>query len=386
MNHAISHHAGEVRSGGIPLFRIAGIRIRLDYSWFLIFLVFFVGLSLGYFPGVAPEASAAGHWTAGALATLLLFASIVIHELAHSWMAVRAGIPVPEIRLFLLGGVSRISQEPTSPQVELRVAIAGPLMSFALALVCAFLAEAGSGAPWMVPAILSYLAWINVALGVFNLLPAYPLDGGRVLRAIVWWKTGALRRATRVASNAGRTFALALMILGGVQILSGVLVGGLWMILIGMFLRTLAKQGYEHVVLRKALTDVDVERVMVPADKLISVPPALCVDELVHDYFLGHGYHAFPVVEDGRVIGLVSSADVRGTSRSEWPGKTVSDVMAPLDEDSRIAPDDSLFEALRRFSNDRRRLLVMKDGELRGLVSSDSICRFVELRSLVQDA
>ncbi len=371
---------------GITLFRIAGIPIRLDYSWFLIFALVFVTVSVGYFPEAEPGASTVSHWVAGFFAAILLFASILAHELAHSWMALRAGIAVPEIRLFLFGGVSRMASEPLTPQIELRVAIVGPLMSFFLALAAWFLMEVTEGGPWLASSIFGYLALINVALGIFNLLPGYPLDGGRVLRAIVWWKTGSLRKATKIASDAGQAFAIALMLLGGLQIFAGNLIGGLWIIFVAILLRTMARRGYEDLVLRRALSDADVSDVMVPRDKLVTVAPDVHLDELVQDYFLGHGYRRFPVTTNGDVLGIVSADDVRSVGASERATTTVRDVMAPADEGRRIAPDDSLLHAMERLSKDRRGLLVMRDAELLGLVSSTNLSRFVELRSLEREA
>lgn len=385
MDHALSQSEARSAARAFTLFRISGIKIRIDRSWFVIFLLVLLSLSLGYFPGLAPEADPATHWSAGLLATLLLFASILLHELAHSWVALHAGIPVPDITLFLFGGVSRIEQEPKTPSVELRVALAGPLMSFALAGGFWLAARAAAGGPWLAHVIFSYLAWINLALGIFNLLPGYPLDGGRVLRSIFWWKTGSLRRATKFTSSAGQVLALALMILGGLQIVGGALIGGLWLILIAIFIRSQARLGYADLLLRNALSDVEVERVMVPRDKLVVVPAHITLRELVDDYFLGRGYRGLPVMEDGHPIGLVSTDDVRRTDKSTWNQKTVADVMSNLEERT-IGPEDSLLEALKRITQSRyRRLLVMRDGEMIGLLSAGGISRFVELRSLLQE-
>lgn len=370
---------------GIPLFHVGGILVRLDYSWIFVFLLVLVTLAVGYFPGVAPQQGAASYWAAGGVAALLFFASILVHELAHSWVAVRNGIPVPDITLFLFGGVSRMGQEARSPGVELRVAIVGPLMSLALALAFGLLSVGLSGLPWMLSAILAYLAWMNLALGVFNLLPGYPLDGGRVLRSLVWWRTGSLRRATRIASNAGQGLAVALMLLGGLQILVGGLIGGLWMILIGMFLRSMAKRGYEDLVLQRVLSAVDVEEVMVPERELVRVGPRMTLRELVDERVLAQGVRGFPVVEDGRTLGTISLDDVRARDRDTWERTEVREALRPLDESTTIAPDATLLEALERLrANGRQRLLVMRDGALVGLISAGRIARFVELRSLVK--
>src|SRR5690606_8379728 len=206
---------------GLAAFRVAGIEVRLDNSWLLIFVLVLWSLSAGYLPRIAPEASAAARWGAGLGAALLFFASLLAHELAHALVARRAGIPVPAITLFLFGGASHMEHDPREPATELRVAAAGPLTSFALAGVFAVAAAAlGGRLPPLPQALLGWLAWINLALGVFNLLPGLPLDGGRILRAAVWWRTGSIERGTRVASRAGRGLGIGVATLGALQLFS----------------------------------------------------------------------------------------------------------------------------------------------------------------------
>ncbi|MHA7839580.1 MAG: site-2 protease family protein, partial [bacterium] len=235
---------------GLSLFRVGGIQLRIDYTWFFIFLLVFFGLATGYFPRFHPEHSTAVHWAASFVTTILLFTSIVLHELSHAWMARSAGIPVPTITLFLFGGVSEMTEEPSEPSTELRIAAVGPLMSFALAGV-AWLAHMAL-TPWaseLVSGIALYLVWMNLALGIFNLLPGLPLDGGRILRALAWKRSGSLQRGTRIAATAGKGIAIGLMILGGLEIFAGALVGGIWLILIGLFLRGTAEAGYQNLVI-----------------------------------------------------------------------------------------------------------------------------------------
>src|SRR5919198_2982046 len=249
--------------GGLRLMHIAGIQITIDPSWFLIFLLIVFSLSAGYFPRAFPGQHVSAYWGAGVLATLLFFASILVHELAHALMAQRAGIHIPEITLFIFGGVARLSEEAEDPKTELTIAIVGPLTSFALALLFWGLNRVLAPAPpSFAHASLTYLAWINMAVGIFNLIPGFPLDGGRVLRAFLWYRSGSLTRATRTASQVGKGFAMILMLLGALQIFTGSLLGGLWLIFIGMFLRGTAEGGYQEVVLRQALADVAVHEVM----------------------------------------------------------------------------------------------------------------------------
>lgn len=250
--------------GGLSLFRVAGIQVRVDPSWLLIFGLILWSLSAGYFPRAYPDSDTAGYWTAGLLSTLLFFASLLVHELSHSIMARRAGLEVPSITLFLFGGASEMTSEPDDPATEFRIAIVGPLASFALAALFWLVGSVvPAGLPALFGAVLEYLAWINLALGVFNLLPGLPLDGGRVVRAIVWWRTGSIETGSRVASRAGQGLGLGLMVLGGLQIFGGALVGGIWLILIGLFVRGLAASSHRGLRVRQALEGLHVADVMV---------------------------------------------------------------------------------------------------------------------------
>lgn len=229
---------------------------------------------------------------------------------------------------------------------------------------------------------LGYLAAINLTLAVFDLVPGFPLDGGRVLRAIVWWKTGSVVRATRVAA-AGKGFALLLMLLGGLQVLAGNLVGGLWLLLIGLFLRSTAEGGYRDTVMRQALEGVRVRDVMV--EKVVSVAPDLTVDRLVGDYILHLGYKGFPVVQGDAVLGLVGLTQARSVREEDRSATTVAEVMVPVENDLRIAPDATLSQALEAMERTgSERLLVTRAGRLAGLITRSGLLRFVELRRLLE--
>ena len=276
--------------------------------------------------------------------------------------------------------------EPARPAAELVIAIAGPLTSVLLALL--FWAI-GTGLPDdsapMLAVVCRYLTWVNAALAVFNLLPGYPLDGGRVLRALLWYRTGSLRRATRTAANVGKGLAGAIMVLGGVQIFMGNLIGGLWLLFIGMFLRGMAARGYENVVMRQALDDAVVEQVM--RREPVSVSPSLSLRQLADDYFLVYGFRSFPVVEDDTVLGLIAIEDMRHVPRTEWSAVRVADRMRRVGPDTTVAPDTPLTDALRKLSaSGPGRLLVMRDGRLVGLLSKEGLARFVEIRHVLESA
>lgn len=381
----MSPNGGEQKSWrGITLFKIFGIRISLDFSWFIIFALVFFALSAGYMPRAFPGQTSQSYWVAGFIATLLFFASVMIHELAHSLVAIHHGIDIPEITLFIFGGVSRLSQEPSDPQTEFKIAVVGPLTSFVLA---AFFWGLGAllknFSPSLIAVVVGYLAWINLILGIFNLVPGFPLDGGRLLRAFLWWKTGSLTRATRVASDFGKGFAVAIMILGGLQIFAGDLINGLWFIFIGMFLRGMSSQGYEELVIRKALEGVHVDEVMVR--EVVTVPPDLTISQLIHDYFLHYAYRGFPVTDNGRVLGVVSVTAVRQLRREEYDHRHVSEIMTPLSEDLLVDGQASLADALMKMSQEQQdHLLVLQGGRLAGLVTKTGLLRFVQIKQILE--
>jgi Zn-dependent protease/predicted transcriptional regulator len=373
---------GKLRS--IGRFKVAGIAIGFDYSWFIIFAVVLLALAGGYFPRYYPGYRVQTYWIAGLIATLFFFTSVVVHELAHSLVAVRSGIDIKEITLFIFGGVSRITEEPKDPATELKIALVGPLSSFALALVFWVIMSLFKNFQFvLLTGIFYYLAWINLALGIFNLIPGFPLDGGRVFRAIFWWKTGSLTRATRVATDMGKGFATALMVLGGVQIFLGDLVGGLWFIFIGMFLRGMSQRGYEEVVIRKTLENVQVEDMM--TRQVITVPGDLSLEQLVHQYFLHYPYRGFPVKDNGQVVGLITLAKIKDIPPGEYPVLTVKQFMMPRTHEIMITPGLTLGDALKKMTlNNLDRLLVMRQDNLVGLITRSTLMRFVEIRQILE--
>lgn len=368
----------------ISLFKIAGIRINLDFSWFIIFGLVLFALSAGYLPRAFPGQDTQTYWLAGLVATLLFFASVMLHELAHSLVAIRHGIDIPEITLFIFGGVSRLSEEPADPKTEFQVAVVGPLTSFAIAAAFWGLHAILQGfSPSLIVVVIGYLMWINLALGIFNLVPGFPLDGGRILRAFLWWKTGSLTRATKVAADFGKGFAVALMILGALQIFAGALINGLWFIFIGMFLRGMSIQGYEELVIRKSLEGVRVEEVMVR--EVVTVPPNLTISQLIHEYFLPYAYRGFPVVEHDRVLGVVSVAATRQLPREVYDHRLVTDIMTPLQADLVIDRSASLAEALTKMTRkEQDRLLVLQGDRLAGLVTKTGLLRFVQIKQILE--
>ena len=371
---------------GINLFKIAGIQINIDVSWFIIFLLVLWSLSAGYFPRQFPDQSAQIYWGAGLVATLLFFFSVLFHEMSHSLMAQRSGIEISEIKLFIFGGVARLSEESKNPVTEFKIAVVGPLSSFVLAIffwICHKLLG-GLNFP-LAQAVTGYLVWINVALGIFNLLPGFPLDGGRILRAILWYRTGSLSLATKWASDVGKGLAIALMVLGAIQIFSGMLIGGLWLIFIGMFLRGVAEGGYQEVVMRQSLENVQVREVMI--EDVVIVQPDLTVKELVTDYFLKYGFKGFPVMESNKVTGVVSLAEIKNIDRSHDQTTQVTDIMLSLDDTMVISPETSLIIAMRKMLTENiARLLVMENDQLLGMITKTGLMRFLEIKNILEES
>jgi Zn-dependent protease len=346
---------------GIKLFSIGGIEIRIDYSWFIIFLLVLWSLSMGYFPRIMPEQTPAAYWITGAIATLLFFLSILTHELAHAFVAIRSGMKIPAITLFVFGGMAHLAEEARTPKTEFRIAVVGPITSFLLAGIFWLLRVASGGVlEGLSVAVLEYLAWINLALAIFNLIPGFPLDGGRIFRALWWHRTGSLQRATRVAADIGKGFAVALMIFGALQLFAGILIGGIWLIFIGMFLRGLAEGGYQELVLRQSLEEVHAEEMMVA--EVVSI--------------------GFPVSRDGNVVGVISLNEVKQVPDQERARKPVDEVMIPSGPRIQIAPDATLADALKKMAREQvGRLLVMQDSHMAGMITRTGLLRYVELRN-----
>ena len=366
---------------GIRLFKLLGFEVRIDASWLLLAILIILSLTSGYFPFHYKDLSTASYVIMGIIGAIGLFASIIINEMCHSLVARRFGIPMKGITLFMFGGVAQMSDESRTPKAEFFMAIAGPIMSFVLAAAFyALYAGAGAaGAPVAVKGVLGYLAWINMILAFFNLLPAFPLDGGRVLRSALWaWKKN-LRWATRISSQMGSGFGIALIILGILSLLGGNFVGGLWWCLIGMFLRGISQGSYRQVVMRETLAGEPVRRFM--REGAVSVPSGVTVDELVNDYIYRHHFKMFPVVDDGKLTGCVSTKEVKEIPREEWAKTKVAHIAAECSEQNSIAPGMDATEALSAMNKTgNSRLMVTEDGRLLGIVALKDMLKFLAVK------
>ncbi|MBX6364895.1 MAG: site-2 protease family protein [Gemmatimonadetes bacterium] len=360
--------------GSFRLGSILGFEIRIDYSWFVIVLLILWTLSQGVFPVAYPGLARGIYLAMGAAGTVLFFMSLLGHELSHSLVARGKGIPVEGITLFIFGGMARTRMEAESPGDEFVIAGVGPLTSVALGGLFALLAWAGAQAQVSVAwtGVAAYLAEINIALAVFNLLPGFPLDGGRLFRSALWKLTGSLERATRWATNGGIWIGYAIVAFGIFQVFAGNLTGGMWMVFIGWFLRNAAMTSYRQFRLQAVLEDVPARDLMTRAPE--TVPGDLSLRDLVATRFLRRRFQGYPVTDAaGHAVGIVTLHQVREVPEDEWDRRTVADIMAPADG-LLVRPEDSMVTVLERMqASPTRRVLVARDGVVEGIVTPSDV-------------
>ncbi|MBU6499053.1 MAG: site-2 protease family protein [Rhodospirillales bacterium] len=338
------------------------------------------------FPALSPGLAAASYWTMGIAATGGLLLSIVFHETAHALVARHYGIPMRGITLFIFGGVAEMAAEPRRPRDELLMAAAGPAASLALAVLLDGLSAAAlaAGAPAAIAGVAGYLALLNGMLGIFNLIPAFPLDGGRILRAALWAWRGDLEWATRLAAGAGTAFGTLLIVLGLIGVLEGDFIGGLWRFLIGLFVNAAASASYGETVARRLLAAIPVSRVMNPDP--ITVSPQLSVQAFFDDYVYRYHHRWFPVMDGPTVLGSVATQQAVALERSLWPGVPVGEVMRPLTAEDVIEPETDAYTALQKMrGGGAGRLVVLRDGVLLGIVSSRDLLGVLALEQVLHD-
>lgn len=368
-------------SGTFQVARIAGISIRVHLSWLLILALVSWTLSSGVFPSRYENWSEAAYWIVGVVAAVLLFVTVLIHELAHAVVARRKGIEVPSITLFIFGGVSNLGRQPKTAGEEAAIAIAGPLASFAIAGVALGVALIG-GASEKVEGIFTYLATVNLILGVFNLLPGFPLDGGRVLRAIAWKRSGSFRRATRTAAEVGKVFAYALMLLGVGFLVSGFVINGIWFMVIGWFLLGASQSEAAGVQLESVLGKLQAAEVMTTA--FATAQPGDSILSVVDHQMVGQGERAVMIVLGGRVMGLVTVSDVKRVPREEWGNTPVQAIMTPREKVSTVTPATSALEVL-TLLGDRRlnQIPVIADGQMVGMVTRRELIDRIQIAEVL---
>ena len=361
----------------LRLGRLFGIPLEIDASWLFIFFLVAATLTTSYFPAALPDQTPVVYVALGLVTAIIFFASLVVHELAHSLVARAAGLKVSRVTLFMFGGVSQLEDEPKSPGSEFVMAAAGPFMSILIGAAFWGLAAGGGriGAPEWLLVPLDYLAIINVALAVFNLLPGFPLDGGRVLRAILWAATGDVMKATKWASRAGQALGTMLMAVAVFGVLNGSF-DLVWLAIMGWFMSSLAAGAYRQQLTRARLSEVPVSAIM--SSPPVLAPADLTLEQMGHSYFLAGRHPRYPVVEDGRVIGLIDIERANEVPRELWPETSVRAVASKSLEDAVVRPEASVDSILPKLEpSGPGAVLVVEDGRLAGIVTRSDIITLV---------
>lgn len=365
-------------SNAFTIGRILGFPVRIDPSWLVVAALVTWSLAAGHFPSQYPDLGGGVYWTMGVIGMLGLFGSVLLHELGHAVVARRRGLEMGGITLFIFGGVAEMTAEPENPRTEFLVAIGGPVVSLLLAL--GFWVAHFFTLPTTVGAVVAYLAFVNTALLVFNMVPAFPLDGGRVLRAWLWSRSGSLRGATRTASRIGSGFGAFLIGLALLELFAGAVVSAIWTGILGLFLRGVAKASYQQVIVRKILEGEPVRRFM--TENPVTVAPDLPLDRFIEDYLYRHHHKCYPVVADGALCGVVGTRDLRGIERAGWSTTTVARVMRDVDDDASMSPDTDSIDALERMqrSGQSRMLVVDDERNLLGMLTLKDLVSFLSTK------
>ncbi|MEX0655502.1 MAG: site-2 protease family protein [Phycisphaeraceae bacterium] len=374
------------------LFNLFGFPIRVDLSWFIIVVLITWSLAEGlfgseqFYPQLVDQPGM--RWAMGFAGAMGLFASVVLHELGHAKVAESFGLPMKGITLFIFGGVAEMTDEPPSAKAEFWVAVAGPIVSIAVGIVAGLLWLGGHAVGLGVPvtSVIGYLAIINIALVVFNMIPAFPLDGGRVLRSVIWAYSGKLHKATRITSQIGSGFGIVLMVLAVVQLLFGNIIGAVWWFLIGMFLRGAAQMSYQRLLARRALEGESLQRFM--KQNPVTVTPDVPIDRLVDDYLYRYNYKMFPVVEDGdHLAGCLTLNQIKDLPREKWHDTHVADVYERCGPSNTIQLNQDPLDALTAMSqNQRSRLMVLDGDRLVGVISLKDLMDFLSMKVELEES
>jgi Zn-dependent protease/predicted transcriptional regulator len=359
---------------------IFGINININYTWLIMFALVVWTLAIGYFPSVLPGAQVSTYWAMAVISAIFLFASLLMHELSHSIVAIKNKLPIRGITLFIFGGVAHMEKEPETPKVEFEMAIAGPLCSLVLGMLfwVITIVLIGWNAPGPVIEVTSYLRFLNIFIAIFNLVPGFPLDGGRIFRAILWHYNRDLKKATRIASDFGKGFAFILMAFGAVNLFMS-FITGVWFIFIGLFLLEMAETSYRQVEMNKALAGIHVRDIM--SRDVITVNADEKLDRLVEDHFFKYRFTSFPVITNDMLVGLLTLHNVKDVPKEKWPSTTVEQAMVSLSDAIIIAPSAESIAALSKMvSNGIGRLIVIEDQKVVGIVSQRDIMRLFEVR------
>ncbi len=358
--------------------RILGIPIGLDYTWFLIFILVTALLAMSYFPQEFHGWPSYQYWLVGGVTSILFFACVLLHELGHSVVALRYKIPVRSITLFIFGGIAQIASEPPFALAEFWIALAGPLVNFVIAGGLTLLQPVVSGSAALL-GMIKYLAYINLTLGLFNLIPGFPLDGGRVFRAIVWGLTKDFRRATNIAVIVGRGFALLFILFGLWQMFIGNFSNGLWIAFVGWFLENAAMSQVQNLTIQDLLAGHKVDQAM--GRNYAIIPAEITLQKLADDHVLGMGRSFFILEENDRTIGLLNLHGISQVPRPDWQQVKAREIMVPVEKMNSVQPDTEIVDALAKMDLEGvNQMPVISGGQVSGVLSRDNIVNF--LRSL----
>ncbi len=367
-------------SGTWTITRYRGIDVGIHYSWLIVFVAFTYILAESQLPNLYDDWTSAQYWTAAAVAVILLFLSVLLHEFGHAITAQSRGVGVRSITLFIFGGVAQLEQDSEEAIDEFLIAIAGPIVSVALGGVFGLLWLLFRDTSEQVSAVLGFLAWTNIVLAVFNMIPGFPLDGGRVLRAVLWGATDNMRKATRIAVAIGTAVGMGFVFLGILGIISGNIVNGIWAIVIGWFLQNAASESMKQVEQEQLFRDVYVRDLMNSSP--ITVAPDVDLETLANDYVLRQNARGLPVVAGNQLIGLITVNDLKKVNRADWPRMRVDQVMTPASQLVVARPGSPIDEALQAMATgDFHQIPVLDGGRFLGLLTRFDVLRWVNTRS-----
>lgn len=361
---------------------IKGIKIEINASWLIVFGLVTYMLATSFFPVNYPQWPSSIYWPLGAIMAISLFASVLLHELSHSIVSIRNGIDVKKITLFIFGGVAQIESEPDEPIKELKIAIAGPAMSVFISIIVSFTAALleNFGGSEFVIVPLRYLASVNLVLAIFNMVPAYPLDGGRVLRALIWYYKKDLKAATKISSSIGGFFGYFLMFSGIFQALGGQLIGGLWFVFIGWFINQASQTSHQQTVITDVFKKIKISEFM--TKDVVVVDYHKTIKEFVEDYLYTWKFKTFPVRKIDEITGVVGINEIKAVPRELWGEKLVVEVLLPLTDEMVVSPECTVTDSLALLAkNGLGRLLVIENGELLGIVSNTDVLKYIRIHS-----
>lgn len=371
---------------GIYLFTLFGFEVRLDWTWFFLAILVAWTLAVGYFPVAFKGLSITTYWIMGIFGAVGLFLSIILHELSHSLVGRYYGLPIAGIKLFIFGGVAEMSDEPPSPKAEFFMAIVGPIFSIVLGIFFNFLFQVGLQARWPIPinGVLHYLGIINFMVGIFNLFPGFPLDGGRVLRSLLWWWKKDLKWATKVASYGGTGMGYGLIFFGILLFIRGSFIGGLWLFLIGFFILQISKMSYQQLLVKEAFRGESIRK-YVKTDP-ITVQPNLTLQELIDNYFYKYHHKLYPVTENARLVGYITLNEIKQHPREKWPYFQIRDIMVKCTPENTIDVTTEVTQVLQKMSDQKKsRLIVTDHNQLYGVITLKDLIEIVSIKMSLEE-